>query len=92
MQDGEEVAEAGEKDPYFVAIYPVNADDISGEAERGTLVELVEDVAEPSSWESSEATVHALPGRLVVRQRLSVQKKIYELVTQLQLLDGGGAF
>jgi hypothetical protein len=85
-----------EKDPYFVAIYQIKMPRKEGEKPvDAALDELVEELIDPESWKSAEATARMIAGKLVVRQRLSNQQRIYELLMQMGLLDsqfvGGGS-
>jgi hypothetical protein len=78
-----------EADPYLIAIYQINPSKNQSDEANKALVEIVQELVAPESWNSQETTARALPGRLIVRQRLSVQRKIYELLSELDELQSG---
>ena len=64
------------------------------------VVDLLQEMSEPESWNADEVFVRTLPSRLIIRQRRSVHRQVYELLQQLAILKpiesaggaGGGGF
>jgi len=80
--------EEAETDDDFVKVvyFLWQPHDESTHVEEEDLVELIQEEVAPDSWEGEEVSVRTLPSRLIIRQRKSVHREIYQVLVGLQVL------
>ena len=65
--------------------------DKSAIAKEADVVDLLRKKIDPESWNAKEVSVETLPSRLIITQRKSVQRKIYQLLEKLAVLKSAPA-
>ncbi len=82
------------QDAYITAVYHLTKPKEGKAAAKeqpaleDKLVELVRSMVDASSWQKQPAAaIQAIPGRLVIRQRIDVHKEIYKMLLALDVLE-----
>jgi hypothetical protein len=58
--------------------------------ELDQVVAVIRARVEPQSWKTDDASIHVVAGKLLVRQKEPVLRKIHQLLGALDLLEPGG--
>lgn len=88
-----EVVPKDEKGEYSTVVFRLwQPWDEKAQVPEEAVVKLLQEMIEPESWKDDEVFVRTLPSRLIIRQKKSVQRQIYQSLIDLAILKPEPAF
>lgn len=84
---GKKKEKAEKPDDFVTVVFLLwQPHDKSTHVDEKDLVKLLKETVAADSWDEEEVSVRTLPSRLIIRQRKSIHRKIYDVLIGLQVL------